>query len=132
MFAFWLLFAGCIKLFLKISCLSDCLNLHEDLTAFFNDQFSMNIQKCSFITFNRSSKNLNFDYELDGKLLTRVNDMKDIGILHDTALKFGDHLDMVNSKAHNTLSYLMKNCQDFHNKNMVLHLYKTLVVSQWT
>ena len=88
-----------------------------------------NIRKCSFISFTRSSTYLDFNYDIFGKILSRVNVIKDLGIFRDTDLKFDDHLDMVISKAH---GFLMKNCKDIYNKNTLLHLYKTLMVSQLT
>ena len=73
-------------------------------------------------------QNLDFNYGLEGKILSRVNVIQDLGIVHEVALKFYDHLDMVNSMAHNLLGFLMRNCKDFHNKNTILDLDKTLVI----
>ena len=79
-----------------------------------------NVDKCSFITFSRSSSYIINDYIIDGASLPRVHFIKDLGILHDSSLKFDDHLDMVNSKAHNTLGFIMKNTKEIKNKGVIL------------
>lgn len=136
MFSSMLLFADDLKLYRKITDLADCLKLQADLTALFSwsiqNDLPFNIKKCSFISFTRSSSFVAFEYNLDGTALQRVNLIKDLGVLHDAALKFDDHLDMVNSKAHNTLGFIIRNTKDFRNKETLLYLYKTLVLPHLT
>ena len=87
MFSLLLLFADGIKLFLKLTALSDCQKLQADLVNLFHwslmNDLPFNVEKCSFITFSRSSLITEYDYVLDGTFLQRVKLIKDLGILHE-------------------------------------------------
>ena len=65
------------------------------------------------------------DCEIGETFFLRVNLIKDLRILHDSSLKFYDHLDMANFKANNTLGFIMRNIKEFKNKDAIIYLYKT-------
>ena len=122
MFASLLLFADDIKLFLKILMAADCLKLQANLAILFQwsllNDLPVNVDECSSITFSKSSLYIVNDYVIGGASFPRVHSIKDLGILHDSSLKFDDHLDIVNLKAHNTLGFIMRNTEEFKKKRV--------------
>ena len=131
-----LLFADDLKLFWAITCLADCQMLQADLHAIFawsiENDLHFNLEKCSFITFSRSSTTIQFNYTLAGTELGRADTIKDLGIIHDKRLNFHSHLESVSSKAHRALGFISRNTKEFGDKDTIKYLYQTLVLPHLT
>ena len=81
----------------------DIDNLQENidkLIAWANDwQLSIAIEKCNVIDFSTTGKSVCFVNNIDGKTLPMVNDVKDLGVLFDTRLRFSAHIAQAVSKS---------------------------------
>ena len=64
-----------------------------------DNDLHFNFDKCSVITFSRSSQ-IPLNYELNGKNLERVDVINDLRVIHDRSLNFHAHLEATSLKAH--------------------------------
>ena len=91
-----LLFADDLKVFRSISYYNDCLLLQSDLTAVSvsctNNFLILNIKKCQAMSLSSSTSFL-YPYNIGFIELSRVNCMKDLGVILDPKLTFNFHLD---------------------------------------
>ena len=62
------------------------------------------------------------------EMLKSVTTMKDVGVIVDQKLKFNEHIDEVVRKASKMLGFVMRASKQFNQLNVVMNLYKTLVV----
>lgn len=111
----------------------DCLCLQSDLDKLSEwcrvNRLMLNVQKCSVISFTRSPFKVNFDYYICGKLLKRVESVKDLGVIFDSKLSFNEHALMICKKALRMLGFIFRSCKYFSNISSLLTLYKTYVRS---
>lgn len=131
-FSSCLLFADDLKVYKPIKFSSDLFQLQADITALYywsiENDLPFNIEKCCFISFSRTDPNYFLNYSVNGEPLRKVISINDLGVLHDQALNFHSHLDMVSAKAHNVLGFITRNTKEFSNINAILYLYKSLVL----
>lgn len=96
-FARFLMFADDVKIYLIIRSIQDCLDLQADLDAFFEyctaNYLYPNKSKCLVITFARRSGLINYEYTLDTDNLVHVDTVRDLGVVFDSKLTFGPHID---------------------------------------
>lgn len=126
-----LLFADDLKIFRTISNLDDCMLLQMDLNNVANwceaNNLLLNIKKCHSFSFFRSLTCIDFKYNINETELTRLQIVKDLGIILDSKLSFDEHLDYVISKSLSMLGFLKRNTSDFTNIDSLLCLYTSLV-----
>lgn len=131
-FCQFLLFADDLKLFLHISNLSDCLMIQSDIDSLYNWSVSnglhLNKDKCFIISFTKSRIVVPFDYHINGNILSRVSQIKDLGVLFDSSLTFIPHIDSLSGKALRTLGFITRNSQDLSIAAFRV-LYLTLIRS---
>jgi Reverse transcriptase (RNA-dependent DNA polymerase) len=88
-----LLYADDMKLFMPIIDRNDCDRVQMDLENVCEwcemNKLYLNISKCKVITFSRARSTEYFDYSLNGLILERVNDIRDLGVV----LSFEKHID---------------------------------------
>ena len=128
-----LLFADDLKLLYRISSVSDCIKLKNDLNKIVNwcaiNLMQLNIEKCCVISFSRKKDPILFDYYINNIKLQRVEIVKDLGIWLDSKLKFKEHLNKVTLKANRRWYNIVRNTKDFKNPNTFKILYTSLVRS---
>lgn len=128
------LFADDNKVYKKIRTLLDCLSLQSDLDKLSDwcdvNRLNLNIKKCSVISFTRSPCKINFDYYICKTLLTRVESVKDLGVIFDSKLSFNEHVQEICKKAFRMLGFIFRSCKYFTNIYSLLTLYKSYVRSQ--
>ncbi|XP_063901350.1 uncharacterized protein LOC135120956, partial [Zophobas morio] len=105
-----LFYADDLKLYAKIDCFSDCLNLQHDLDKVYNwcceNCLFLNIGKCKVISYSRKRQITQFDYSINNDLIQRCSKTTDLGFIY-------------------------RNCSDFRNRNDSLKtLYYALVRSK--
>ena len=88
---------------------------------------SLNVSKCSVISFGRKHSALHFGYSLSGVQLERVSIIKDLGVLIDTKLTFKDHVAYVVSKASSQLGFLFRFAKKFKDAYCMKALYCSIV-----
>lgn len=129
----FLLFADDLKLFRIINTLEDQEILQNDLDKLINwcniNKLSLNIEKCSHISFFKVNKKFNTSYKIDGTSLKSVSSIKDLGVILDEQLNFVEHINTISIKASKMLGFLLRNCREFSIRSVV-NVYSMLVRSQ--
>ena len=108
-------YADDVKIFNRISSVEDAYSLQADLDRLSSWSktwcLKLNPAKCNVITFTlRKSPHL-VPYELDGHRLERCVKVRDLGVILDARLTFGDHVDATATKANRMLGLLMRSMQ---------------------
>ena len=128
------LFADDLKIFKKIKSFSDIRILQRALDILFDycNFFSLklNTEKCFAITFSRKLL-LQFPstYKISDNFLTKVDTIKDLGVLLDSKLTFSSHIRFCYDKAIKMLGFLFRTCRDFKNVNSFKTVYFSYVRS---
>ena len=125
------LFADDCKVFKSISSVQCCESLQSDLSAMHGWsnkwQMSFNSSKCKVLTITRSRSPILFNYHLDGIILDRVGEFKDLGVTFNSNLKFTSHINSIISKS-NKLCGVIKRAVGYHAPQKVkVQLYRSLV-----
>ena len=129
-----LLFADDIKLFLEVGTANDCVWLQSDLLRIIKwceeNLFFLNFEKCFTITFSRRENFIPFNYLINNvSSCIRVSSIKDLGVIFDTKLSFGEHITSVIGRANRMWGFIIRNTKLFTNTNSIRLLYLTLVRS---
>ena len=74
-------------------------------------KLNLNPQKCSVITFTLRTAPVGFRYLIGGEELARNEQIRDLGVILDTKLTFGPHVDATMAKANRMLGLLMRSMQ---------------------
>ena len=70
---------------------------------------------------------MQFDYGIAGQSLSRVNIIKDLGVLFDTRLTFRAHMDKICTSGYSVLGFIKRRAKDLRSNDP--HLTKTLYFS---
>lgn len=128
-----LLFADDLKIFKRIQSLNDAELLQSEINSLSHwcsrNKLLININKCSVMSFYRTSKPVIFNYHLDGNELCRVTSIVDLGVLFDHKLTFGLHLDKIILKANSLLGFIFRMTKEFVDIFSCVSLYTSLVRS---
>lgn len=128
-----LLFADDIKIYLKISSLSDCIQLQSDLDSFCKWTqrvgLNLNLNKCHFMCFSRKRVPFIHQYSLNGSPLKRVYDVKDLGFYLTPTLSFDNHINIIIGRALKVLGFIKRNTKLFTSVPCLRSLYFSLVRS---
>lgn len=126
-----LCFADDMKIFSPISSPTEALALQLDLQRL-DDYCSLNKldlypSKCSIITFSRKPHVIKVDYFLKGQKIQRCDNIRDLGVTHDSKLLFDRHFDNIVSKASQSLGFIMRMSNSFNDAKTFKILYCTFV-----
>ncbi|XP_063907418.1 uncharacterized protein LOC135125695 [Zophobas morio] len=81
----FLLYADDLKVFKTVSSVKDALELQSDLNILYdwteNNLLPLNVNKCLIISFLNIKLRVNLDYYLGNSILSRVEEVKDLGVL---------------------------------------------------
>ena len=128
-----LLFADDLKIYRRIDSMNDCLLLQGDidrLTSWCSqNNVELNISKCKFISFTRKRQPTLHVYTVDGVRLSRVTSVTDLGVVFDSELRFTSHIDWVISKAFRMLGFVLRQCHDFKDVEVLKIVYYSLIRS---
>lgn len=124
-------YADDLKLFHVIDAPNDALFLQSQLEIFANwcriNSMSLNVTKCSIISFSRKRIQFNYDYSLNATSLKRESNVKDLGVILDTKLSFKHHINFIVSKASSKLGFIFRFAKKFKNVYCLKTLYTSLV-----
>ena len=130
-FSQFILYADDLKIYLSLNDADYHNKLQHDLDQFYNwccvNKLQLNIKKCNYIRFSRSTCPLPHTYFFDGKPINRVDIVRDLGVLFDSKLTFSQHISACCSKALRMLGFVKRNTRDFKNIFTIRVLYLTLV-----
>lgn len=107
--------------------LKDSLNVVLDWCR--RNKMSLNASKCEVISFSRrrADRIHNFQYNLDGQLLKRVEVVKDLGVLLDSKMTLKPQVDHVIARAKSTLGFVKRHAREFNCPYVTRSLYCSLV-----
>ena len=83
-----------------------------------------NVEKCQVMHIGYNNKKVN--YEMDGKNLEEVDEEKDLGVIMQNDLKWNSQCTKAVKTANRVLG-MIRQYFSYLNKDIALHLYKTLV-----
>ena len=113
----FLMYADDLKLYRQIRCPGDALTLQTDLNSLYlwsvAWKLSLNPSKCKTITFSPRKKPIESSYHVNNITLERMTEIRDLGILFDSKLTFGPHIDSVVGKANRALGMYLRSLQSY-------------------
>ncbi|KAL4126382.1 hypothetical protein QTP88_010604 [Uroleucon formosanum] len=128
-----LLFADDAKLFSRISSSTDCDVLQSSFNNFINwcqaIGLTLNFDKCKIISFSRSRIPVDHVYTYNDSPLTRVSEVKDLGIIYTSSLSFRPHIDYITCKALRLLGFIRRHTKHFNSAPCIITLYSALIRS---
>jgi hypothetical protein len=111
---------------------SDSILLQESIDSLSNycDYYhlKLNLDKCLQISFSRKvSHKISSCYKTANIHLSKVDSVKDLGIILDSKLTFNEHIKYSYNKALKMLGFLLRICKDFKNVNSLKIVFLALV-----
>ena len=126
-----LLYADDVKLFTTVNSLEDCQQLQRQLSAMENwckiNKLDLNIPKCNVLSFTRRKTLVNFDYALGNVVIPRSNQLRDLGVIFDSHLRFNDHIEDRVRVASRSLGFITRTCRTMNNVDCMKMLYYAFV-----
>lgn len=130
----FLIFADDLKIFKKIRSCDDTKILQDNFSKFYDwasrNGLQLNLCKCNVISFHRSKTPILYDYSFNGRLLGRVEVIKDLGVYFDSALTFKHHYNFISASSLKMLGFLCRIVKEFTCLKVIKLLYITLVRSR--
>jgi ribonuclease P/MRP protein subunit RPP40 len=129
-----LLFADDMKIYLTIDSIDDALRLQgciEEMSRRCKlNNLVLNHLKCSIVSFTRKTKPLLFDYKINGSILTRRESIRDLGVIFNSKLSFGEHIRTIAGTAFRALGFVLRAGREFSDVVTLKLLYITYVRSR--
>lgn len=129
-----LAYADDLKLFCSVNTLLDCHELQEQLNNVVDwccsNKLEINPTKCKVLSFTRSKSPILFDYKIAGVGVDRVTNFRDLGVVFDSKLSFGDHVDSVCSSSLKALGFIIRQSSEFQDIKCIKRLYYAFVRSR--
>ncbi len=129
-----LLYADDLKLFKTVRSEEDTQLLQSDLNTLVEwsklNNLPFNTSKCHVMTYTRKHKSIYVDYVINRDKITRVSEIRDLGVMLDTKLTFKNHVNYVVTKARRMLGFVIRNSFNFTRIETLQVLYQSLVRSQ--
>ena len=128
-----LLIANDLKTFRIVKSLDDAALLQSDLNALVKwcdrNALSLNVQKCKFMSFNRSHSNIYFGYNINNIPLEKVFNCKDLGVFFDSKLTYSTHINYIKNKSLKLFGFIKFSCSNFNNLNALRLIYCSCIRS---
>jgi len=129
--SFMLQYADDIKVFRSIASLADAASLQADINAIvchlYNLGLCCNPSKTTVVTYSQRRSVIEFDYTIDGAVITRASVFKDLGVYFDSKLSFRHHLDEARKRSLSALSCVLRLSKEhvlpFHCKRALYFAY---------
>ena len=95
------------------------------------NELPINTNKCAFVIYtNKRNYNVNYKYNINGKEITRLITVKDLGVTFKSSLDFSEHISSIVQSAYRSLGFIIRNTQRFHDINALKILFHSLVRSK--
>jgi len=132
-FCKYLLYADDMKLYKEINCTSDAELIQNDINSVQNwckaNFMYLNVSKCNIVTFSKKSDIITFDYYIEDKMLIRKSSIIDLGVILDSKLNFGEHIDTIVNRGHRMLGFIKRRSKEFNDPYITKAIYSSLVRS---
>lgn len=129
-----LAYADDLKLFASVNGQDDCGNLQECLHILqawcIKNMLYLNIEKCNVVSYYRVKQPILFGYNIEGCILNRLSEFRDLGVIFDSRVTFVPHIRYISSATTKTLGFIIRNCKHFSNEFTLKLLYFTFVRSK--
>lgn len=129
------IYADDLKIARIIKSSYDCLELQDDLEKIVSwcnkNKLQLNNSKCKILSFSRKIADIDFHYNINGTVLIRCSEIKDLGIILDKSLTFLPHIEHLTCNAMKILGMIIRNTADFSNINCIKLLFYCLVRSKF-
>lgn len=126
----FLLYADDIKIFREIGGEPDCMDLQSDITSFVGwcsrNHLKINHSKTKVMTYSRKTATVPFNYTINTNQLSRVCEIRDLGVVFDSALRFQGHVVHIVKSALRTLGLVCRVSREFRDPKTFLTLYCSL------
>ena len=86
------------------------------------------MKKSNLITFYKNKSKIPFVYTINGLVIERVEQIKDLGVILDQHLSFGNHIDYIITKAKSRLAWVRRFSSEFNDPWVIKSLFMTFVV----
>lgn len=127
------MYADDLKLYRIVMSKNDETLLQKDIDGLCvwceKNSMLVNIDKCYHIKFSRKKHKLNSTYKMRNQILSKVSEVKDLGIIIDSEMKFQTHIETVINKSNRMLAFLNRNTKRFHCLSALKVLFFALVRS---
>ncbi|KAK9869116.1 hypothetical protein WA026_002874 [Henosepilachna vigintioctopunctata] len=127
-------YADDIKIYKSVSSMNDCLRLQSDLNDISrwcnNNCLHLNVMKCNVVNFTRKRNVISFDYNIEGVNLTRLQEVKDLGVVFDQKLSFIPHINQLILSCSKVYGFIVRNARLFSSSSTLVHLFNALVRSK--
>lgn len=128
------LFADDLKIAMRVDTVGDVNTLQETVRRLHcwcsDNLMNLNLDKCKVMTFHTKLNPLFASYNINNTTLSRVYNIRDLGVIFEPNLKFNLHHEAVKRKSLSMLGLLYRHTQDFKNPNTIKNLYYTYVRSR--
>ena len=74
------------------------------------------------ISFSRSPNKTVFDYTINGRPLSRVSSVKDLGVIFDNDYSFSSHIEYIYNKAVRTFGFIKRTTVDLKHTSTIIYL----------
>jgi hypothetical protein len=129
-----LLFADDMKVYSLIGCYDDALRVQDGIDSIVrwcvNNNLHLNCAKCKVVSFTKKTKPLLFNYNINGRILSRSNLVRDLGVIFDSRLSFTDHIESIVNSSFKSLGFVLRNGKEFSDVDTLKLLYFTCVRSR--
>ena len=95
-----------------------------------SNKLDLNISKCRVVSYSRKVNIVEYDYVVDGCVLSRCTSSEDLGVIFDSRLTFGQHIEALVSSSMRTMGLVFRNCGSFTNVTALRALFYSLVRSR--
>ena len=90
----------------------------------------LNVAKHKIVSYSRKKNPIYFCYHIHQVDLARVNTIRDVGIEFDSKLSFIRHINNITVSALKSLGFIIRNCNNFNNVNVLKSLFYGYVMSK--
>ena len=129
-----LLYADDMKLFFEINSDYDCHHLQNQLSSFETwcglNHLTLNVSKCKILTYTLKKSPLIFPYKLNGNVIERTHETRDLGVTFDSKLSFAPHVNDVVSSALRLLGFIVRGTRSFASVFALETLFCSLIRSR--
>ena len=125
-FCKFLLFADDFKLFKSVTSYQDLYFIQLDIINvtlwFLVNGLSFHVGKCGFMVFYRGSPLFeSYSYYINNEAISRLENVKDLGVIFDPKLLFNDHVDFIVGKAFRKFYFFRRAAASFNGCAVSYH-----------
>ena len=130
-----LLFADDLKIYKEINTVHDAEDFQADVLALEQwtgvNHLPLNVKKCKTVTYTRRRDPITMQYTIQGEVLDRVDEIRDLGVLMERNLKYTKQFNKVKTTAKRTIGLIKRFSGNLKRTSTIRLLYFALVRSQF-